>query len=133
MTVVEFPGVQRHVWRCNCGGTTHYVHSDGGIECAVCGAEGPHGTWHLPEPSEEPEEGAEAISVRVFDGWDLAQRRALKDAGTAGVACIVTFHDDGRVRTTMNGMPENEDDLDWYRRRFETAMHDVGIGVAKAR
>lgn len=132
MTVVEFPGSQRHIWKCNCGGSTHYLYSDGVVECAVCGAEGPEGTWYLPEPC-QTEESSEAISVRHFDSWKLAQRRALKDAGDGDVMGIVTFHEDGRVRTTLNGQPETEEEVDWYHRRLETAMHDIGIEVAKTR
>lgn len=128
MNVVEFPGVQRHIWKCNCGGTTHHHYSDGSIECAVCGMEGPEGTWYLPKPS-EPTEDTEEIAVRYFDGWELAQKRALKDAGEKDVVGIVTFHEDGRVRTTLNTQSGTEEEADWYRRKFEIAMHDVGIGV----
>ena len=75
----------------------------------------------LPEPGDEAPEGQK--EVREYDSWDLVHRRAVKDAQMDDVVCIVTVHEDSRVRTTSSVATEEQ--RDWLCRQLKTAIEDT--------
>ena len=127
MTVIEFPQQEPELgyWLCNCGCQTHYVRTDGEIECAHCGALASGdvgGGWiDLPPPEKMIEDfSGERHHIVALDGPDAAIRRMMKRNPAENASAVIVLWDDGMISTW--GQPfGTRDRRGWLRRGLESA------------
>lgn len=125
--VIEFPQPEPRgdlIWRCDCGCLTNYLHSDGTVECARCGATGVSGDWRAdrPEPSSQLRD-VEAGDVAIVDLQDSRAAllrvlsRARDEAGD--IAFVVVGRNSGGI--SVWGDAETDEQVEWLDRRLAEA------------
>ena len=125
-SVVDFPVVDDlGYWLCNCGCQTHYVRSDGEIECANCGnlASGPAAGGYLKVPEGEimPEKPDEIQHVVSLDSAEANIKRVLKRQTSDNMRALVVLWGDGLISTWGRELSETRAQRGWVRRGLECA------------
>lgn len=132
--VVEFQPEELGYWLCNCGCQTHYVRTDGEVECAHCGiiASGATAGGYLKVPEGEmlAEKPAEVNHVVILDSAETAIKRVLKRQEPGNMRALVVLWDDGKISTWCKELAETRQQRGWLRRGLECARKAL-VGIDK--
>lgn len=124
--VVEFvPKDELGYWLCNCGCQTHYVRTDGEVECANCGnlASGPVAGGYLKVPEGEflSEKPDEVQNVVILDSAEASIKRVLRRQSSDNIRALVVLWEDGLISTWGRDLTETRAQRGWVRRGLECA------------
>lgn len=131
--IVEFPAEEElGYWLCNCGCQTHYIRTDGEVECANCGvlASGLVGGGYLKVPKGEmlAEKPAEVNHVVILDSAETAIKRVLRRQEADNMRALIVLWADGKISTWGREWMETREQRGWLRRGLECARRAMVYG-----
>ncbi len=111
------------LWRCDCGCITHYVRSDGELQCANCDEiVSDNGFWRLPEGQTREIESGDGPETSRHDmgDSDAALDAVLRFVNAQAAACVVVLQENGELLTWGNEF-KTRARRGWLRRRLDAA------------
>ena len=123
--VVEFPPEDElGYWLCDCGCQTHYVRTDGEVECAHCGnlvSNAGGGYLRVPEYEAFIEKPDEVNHVVMLDSAETAIRRVLRRQEPDNMCALIVLWANGKISTWGKEIMETRAQRGWLRRGLECA------------
>jgi hypothetical protein len=125
VTPLGVKDTEKLVLCCDCGCLTHFVGSDGSLECSNCGEVLQDDVSCVRGvPAEEWQQvSAEGTitSIRGDAAVDLQRERIARAVTAEDTAVAVVIENTGRIRTWCADM-ESEEDTEWLHARLDNLM-----------